>query len=279
MPAPPNHAPPRLFDRGLHRKRLDRAARGYADADFLHRRVAHDIAERLAPIMRTFPVAVDLSARGGDFKGALEDEAPGKVQTLIEADLSPSMLVGRSGLRVAADEERLPFASASLDLIVSTLGLHWTNDVVGALIQARRALKPDGLFIAALLGGTTLTELRQSLVAAESEILGGAGSRVSPFADLADAAGLLSRAGFVQTVSDVDRVTVTYEHPLKLILDLRQMGETSVLADRHPKKLTRALLTRMAEIYVERFGTSDGRVPATFEIITLTGWAPTQALP
>lgn len=278
MPAPPHHAPPRLFDRDLHRKRLDRAASGYAGADFLQRRAAYDIAERLAPIMRTFSVAVDLSARGGAFAQALVEEAPGKVETLIEADLSDRMLAGRGGLRVAADEERLPFAPGSLDLIVSTLGLHWTNDVVGALIQARLALKPDGLFIAAFLGGITLTELRQSLVAAESEILGGAGSRISPFADLQDAAGLLSRAGFVQTVSDVDKVTVTYEHPLKLLYDLRQMGETGVLADRHPRKLTRALLNRMAEIYIERFGTPDGRVPASFEIITLTGWAP-QASP
>ena len=278
MPAPPTHAPPRLFDRDLHRKRLDRAASGYAGADFLQRRAAYDIAERLAPIMRTFSVAVDLSARGGAFAQALVEEAPGKVETLIEADLSGRMLAGRDGLRVGADEERLPFAPGSLDLIVSTLGLHWTNDVVGALIQARLALKPDGLFIAAFLGGVTLTELRQSLVAAESEILGGAGSRVSPFADLQDAAGLLSRAGFVQTVSDVDKVTVTYEHPLKLLYDLRQMGETGVLADRHPRKLTRTLLNRMAEIYIERFGTPDGRVPASFEIITLTGWAP-QASP
>lgn len=274
MAPPPNQAPPRLFDRHLHRKRLDRAAGGYAGADFLHRRAAYDIAERLAPIMRSFPLAVDLSARGGAFAQALVEEAPGKVGTLIEADLSGRMLDGRPGVRVVADEERLPFAPASLDLIVSTLGLHWTNDVVGTLIQARRALKPDGLFIGAFLGGVTLTELRQSLVAAESEILGGAGSRVSPFADLQDAAGLLSRAGFVQPVSDVDKVTVTYEHPLKLLYDLRQMGETSVLADRHPKKLTRPLLNRMAELYLERFGTPDGRVPATFEIITLTGWAP-----
>ncbi|WP_430424381.1 methyltransferase domain-containing protein [Phenylobacterium sp.] len=277
MASPPHHAPPRLFDRDLHRKRLDRAANGYAGADFLQRRAAYDIAERLAPIMRTFNVAVDLSARGGAFAQALVEEAPGKVETLIEADLSGRMLTGRPGLRVVADEERLPFAPGSLDLIVSTLGLHWTNDVVGALIQARLALKPDGLFIAAFLGGITLTELRQSLVAAESEILGGAGSRVSPFADLQDAAGLLSRAGFVQTVSDVDKVTVTYEHPLKLLYDLRQMGETGVLADRHPRMLTRTLLNRMAEIYIERFGTPDGRVPASFEIITLTGWAPQSA--
>lgn len=267
-------APPLLFDRTLHRKRLDRAARAYENADFLQRRAAFDLAERLAPILRSFPLAVDLSARGGAFAEALAQEAPGKVGTLIEADLSHRMLAGRPGPRVVADEERLPFADAGLDLIVSTLGLHWTNDVVGALIQIRRSLKPDGLFIGAFLGGTTLTELRQSLVAAESEILGGAGSRVSPFADAPDAANLLQRAGFVQPVSDVDAVTVTYEHPLKLIADLRQMGETSVLADRHPKPLTRALLERTFQLYVERFAGEDGRVPATFEILTLTGWAP-----
>lgn len=267
-------APPKLFDRTLHRKRLDRAARNYANADFLHRRAATDIAERLAPIKRAFPLAVDLSARAGAFAEALAAEAPGKVGTLIEADLSHRMLAGRPGPRLVADEERLPFADASLDLIVSTLGLHWTNDVVGALIQARRALKPDGLFVGAFLGGVTLTELRQALVAAEADILGGAGSRVSPFADVQDAAGLLQRAGFLQPVADVDTVTVTYEHPLRLLADLRQMGETSVLAERHPKPLTRRLLARAFELYAERFGTADGRVPATFEIVTLTGWAP-----
>lgn len=279
MSAPPPSSPPRLFDRALHRKRLDRAARNYANADFLQRRAAYDVAERLAPIMRTFPLAVDLSARGGAFREALAAEAPGKVDHLVEADLSHRMLAGRGGPQVVADEERLPFADASFDLVVSTLGLHWTNDVVGALIQARRALKPDGLFIGAFLGGVTLTELRQSLVAAESEILGGAGSRVSPFADVADAAGLLQRAGFSQPVADVDTVTVTYDHPLKLIFDLRQMGETSVLADRHPKPLTRRLLERASEIYFQRFGTDEGRIPATFEIVTLTGWAPAQAAP
>jgi SAM-dependent methyltransferase len=273
MAAPPS--PPRLFDRELHRKRLDRAARDFANADFLQRRVATDVAERLATVNKSFPLAVDLSARAGAFAEALAAEAPDKVGTLIEADLSHRMLAGRGGLRVVADDERLPFADASLDLIVSTLGLHWTNDVVGALIQARRALKPDGLFIGAFFGGVTLTELRQSLVAAESEILGGAGSRVSPFADVADAAGLLQRAGFALPVADVDSVTVTYDHPLKLIFDLRQMGETSVLAERHPKPLTRRLLEKMFEVYIQRFTGEDGRVAATFEIVTLTGWAPT----
>jgi SAM-dependent methyltransferase len=268
-------APPRLFDRALHARRLDRAAAGFADADFLHRRAALDIVERLEPILRDFPVAVDLSARAGAFRKALaESDAKDRVGLLIEADLSHRMLSGRSGPRVVLDEERLPFAEGSLDLAVSTLGLHWTNDVVGTLIQIRRALKPDGLFIGAFLGGATLTELRQSLVAAESEILGGAGSRVSPFADSLDAASLLQRSGFALPVADLDRVSVTYEHPLKLLADLRQMGETNVLADRHPHGLTRTLLARASEIYVERFSNPDGRVRATFEILTLTGWAP-----
>jgi len=275
MPSP---APPLLFDRVLHRKRLDRAAGGFAGADFLHRRAALDIAERLEPILQDFPLAVDLSARGGAFREALaQSGAAGRVGLLIEADLSAAMLAGRGGPRVVLDEERLPFAPESFDLAVSTLGLHWTNDVVGALIQARRTLKPGGLFIAALLGGSTLTELRQALTQAESELLGGAGSRVSPFADSRDAAGLLQRAGFAEPVADVDRVTVSYEHPLKLLADLRQMGETNVLAERHPKPLTRALLARAAEIYAELFAGPDGRVPATFEIVTLTGWAPSHS--
>ncbi len=268
-------APPLIFDRAAHRARLDRAARGYATADFLKRRAAEDAAARLEAIMREFPVAVDLGARTGAFREALaRSDAAARVGLVIETDLSERMLAGRPGARVVADEERLPFAFGKLDLVVSTLALHWTNDVVGALIQIRRALKPDGLFIGTLFGGSTLTELRQSLIAAEAELTGGAGSRVSPFADASDAAGLLQRAGFALPVADVDRVTVRYAHPLKLLADLRAMGETSVLADRHPKPLTRAVLGRAFELYVERFAEADGRIPATFEILTLTGWTP-----
>jgi len=268
-------APPRLFDRTLHRKRLDRAAAGFGQADFLHRRAALDLAERLEAIMREFPLAVELSSRRGAFAEALaEGPARARVGTLLETDASAAMLAGRGGLRAVLDEERLPFAEASLDLVVSTLGLHWTNDVVGALIQIRRALKPDGLFLGAFLGGSTLTELRQSLMAAEDEMLGGAGSRVSPFADMSDAAALLQRAGFALPVADVDRVSVSYEHPLKLVTDLRRMGETNALAERHPRGLTRALVGRACELYQQRFAAPDGRVTATFEIVTLTGWAP-----
>jgi SAM-dependent methyltransferase len=268
-------APPRLFDRATLRTRLARAAPGYAGADFLKRRAAEDAVVRLEAIMRDFPLAVDLGARNGAFRQALAaSDAQARVGHLIEADLSPAMLADRDGPRLVADEERLPFAFGSLDLVVSTLALHWTNDVVGALIQIRRALKPDGLFIGSLLGGATLTELRQSLLAAEAELTGGAGPRVSPFADAYDAAGLLQRSGFALPVADVDRVTVRYAHPIKLLADLRAMGETSVLAERHPRTLTRGVLTRALEIYVQRFAEPDGRVPATFEILTLTGWAP-----
>ncbi len=267
-------SPPRLFDRALHRKRLDRAAGRFGMADFLKRRTAEDAADRLASIMRHFPLAVDLSARTGAFAEALSaSEARGRVGTLIEADFSTPMLRGRRGLRIALDEEALPFAPESLDLAVSLLSLHWTNDLVGALIQVRQALKPDGLFLGALLGGQTLTELRQALLQAESEILGGAGPRVSPFADAFDGSALLQRAGFALPVSDVDRVTVRYDHPLKLMADLRAMGESNALIDR-PGPLRRDVLARMSAIYAERFALPDGRIPATFEIVTLTGWAP-----
>ena len=266
--------PPRLFDRSLHRRRLDRAAGAFAGAAFLKQRAAEDIVARLEAVQRGFPVAADLGARDGAFARALEpSDAAARVETLIETDLSPAMLAGRPGLRLVADEERLPFADASLDLIVSGLVLHWTNDLVGTLIQIRRALRPDGLFIGAILGGATLTELRQALLAAEAELSGGAGPRVSPFADAYDAAGLLQRAGFALPVADVDRVSVRYEHPLRLLSDLRSMGETNVLSDR-PGPMSRALIARACAIYAERFAEADGRVAATFEIITLTGWAP-----
>jgi SAM-dependent methyltransferase len=274
---PPSASPPRIFDRDLLRRRLDRAAPGYAGADFLKRRAAGDIVMRLEAIMRDFPRAVDLGARNGAFAEALaESDAAPRVGLLVEADLSGAMLAGRAGMRIVADEERLPFAPASLDLIVSSLSLHWANDVVGALVQARLALKPDGLFIGALFGGATLTELRQALTAAELELTGGAGPRVSPFADPSDAAGLLQRAGYALPVADVDRVTVRYDHPLKLMADLRRMGETSVLAERHPRPLTRKVLARAFEIYQRDFAGPDGRIAATFEILTLTGWSPSE---
>jgi len=274
--------PPLIFDRALHRHRLQRAARLPEPADFLMNRAAEDAVERLSTILREFPLAVDLNATTSAFATALQADpiARARVGMLIEAAACKTVMTSEAPApRLVADDERLPFAPESLNLVVSLLSLHWTNDLVGALIQIRRALKPDGLFLGAFLGGATLNELRQSLLAAEVEVAGGAGPRVSPFADGLDGAGLLQRAGFALPVADVDRLTALYPHPLKLMADLRAMGETNVLTDRPRRPLSRAVLARMCEIYMERFGRPDGRIPATFEIVSLTGWAPHESQP
>jgi SAM-dependent methyltransferase len=267
--------PPRIFNRDLHARHLRRAAPRFAAADFLKRRVAEDLVVRLEAINRTFPVAVDIGARHGAFERALaSSQAGGKIGFLVQSDISEAMLTPLRGPRVVADEERLPFAEARIDLIVSSLALHWVNDLVGSLIQIRRALRPDGLFIGSFLGGATLTELRQSLLTAEAQLSGGAGPRVSPFADAADGAALLQRAGFALPVVDTDIVTVRYRHPLKLLADLRAMGETNALFDRPAATLTRGVLRRACEIYAQTFGAPDGGIAASFEVVTLTGWAP-----
>jgi SAM-dependent methyltransferase len=194
------------------------------------------------------------------------------VGLLVESDLSERMLGGRGGPRLVLDEERLPLGVGSINLAVSLLAMQWVNDVPGALIQIRRALKPDGLFLGAVFGGATLTELRHSLLHAEAELRGGAGLRVSPFMDPVDGTGLLQRAGLSDPVVDVDRLTVRYQHPLRLLQDLRSMGETNVLLERDRTPISRPVLARACEIYAERYGQADGRVPATFEIVMLTGW-------
>ena len=176
--------------------------------------------------------------------------------------------------RVAADEEALPFADASLDLVVSALALQAVNDLPGMLVQIRRALKPDGLFMAALFGGDTLSELRQSFAQAEAEIEGGASPRVAPFADVRAMGALLQRAGFALPVTDTERITVRYASPLSLLRDLRRMGATNALAERRRLPLRRTTLLRAMEIYGERFADPDGKVRATFEIVWVSGWAP-----
>jgi SAM-dependent methyltransferase len=267
--------PPGLFDRDLHRRRLTRAAPNYDSADFIKARASEDLALRLAAINRRFSVAADLGARTGGFARALAaSEAADKVDMLVQTDLSEAVLARSDGLRVVADEARLPFAEASLDLVVSSLALHWIDDLVGALIQIRRALKPDGLFLGAVIGGASLTELRQCLMEAEIELAGGAGPRVSPLLDAYDGAALMQRAGFALPVVDVDRIAVRYDHLLGLMADLRAMGETNVLVERPRQPLSRRVIARTNELYFERFGTGEGRIGVTFEIVTLTGWAP-----
>jgi SAM-dependent methyltransferase len=273
-------APPRPFDRDLHRRRLMRAAEGFGAADFLRQRASDDLVERLAAIRRDFSLAIDLGARTGVFAAALARAAlDARPAVVVETDLAAAMLRRRPGPRVVADEERLPFADGAVDLIVSGLALHWVNDLVGTLVQVRRILRPDGLFLGAMLGGATLTELRQVLTEAEVELTGGAGPRVSPFVDAADAGDLLRRAGFALPVVDVDRLSVRYDHLLALLADLRAMGETSALYERPRAGLTRAVLGRAGALYQQRFADASGRIAATFEIITLTGWAPHPAQP
>jgi SAM-dependent methyltransferase len=260
---------PRLgpFEPRLVRKHKRRAAKSFRDAAFLHARVAADLADRLEAIPRQFERVLALG--GGSLFAEEARTRPLLVERLgeiVEADVAAGDVV--------IDTERMPFADGAFDLIVSALALHWINDLPGALIQLRRALRPDGLLLASLFGGETLTELRIALIEAESEITGGAGPRVSPFADLQDLAGLLQRTGFALPAADRDMVTVRYGEPMRLLADLRAMGETSALAERNPRGLSRRILARTFDIYRERFSDADGRVRATFEVLTATGWAP-----
>ncbi|MEA2986580.1 MAG: hypothetical protein QOD94_2834 [Alphaproteobacteria bacterium] len=266
------------MDRRLLRARRRRAA-ALVPADFLLARVADDLAERLSSVLRRFDLAADLGTPGKHLRQELA--ASGKVGVLISvdalADFSLPGTRGRAGEGaplVAADEEALPFREGSLDLVVSALALHLVNDLPGTLIQVRRALKPDGLFLAALLGGETLTELRQAFAEAETEKEGGVSPRVAPFPDLRDLGALLQRAGFALPVADTERLTVRYATVLSLMHDLRRMGATNALIERRRVPLRRATLMRMAEIYARRFADPDGRLRATFEIVWLSGWAP-----
>lgn len=259
-----------IFDRALLLRRQARALQAGCAA-FLMERVADDLRERLAAVLRRFDRAAVFGTLPALLRGAVD--AAGNVGTVITVDRLPHS-AAPGGLHVRADEEALPFAVGALDLVVSALGLQTVNDLPGALVQARRALRPDGLFLAAILGGETLTELRQAFAQAEAEVEGGVSPRVAPFADVRELGALLQRAGFALPVADLDRVVVRYRSPLGLMADLRAMGATNMLVERRRKPLRRATLARMMEIYGERFTDADGRFRATFDIVWLSGWAP-----
>ena len=248
--------PPALFDRALLHARQRRAL-ALGPESFLLDRVAEDMSDRLAAVMREFHAPADLWT-SGEGLAALRTRLPS---------------IQRIALDVTGSE-KLPFAPESLDLVVSALALQFVNDLPGVLAQIRRALRPDGLLLAAMIGGDSLTELRQAFAAAEAEREGGVSPRVAPFADLRDIGGLLQRAGFALPVTDVDRVVVRYSNAFALMQDLRRMGATNVLIERRRTPSRRATLLRMAEIYAERFADADGRIRATFDIIWLSGWAP-----
>ena len=258
--------PPQIFDSRRRAAKLARGEKAFAAADFLHVRAAENAVNSLEVILRDFPDAVDLSARPGPFARLLADSA-------AAGRVGPVGVPGTAISRAAPGAAPLDLPDQSQDLIVSLMSLHWANDLPGALAQIRRALRPDGLFLGTLLGAGTLKELRAVLTQAELEVRGGAQARVSPFADGFDGAALLQRAGFALPVSDVDRLTVRYSDLYALIRDLRAMGETNALTG-PVRPITRGMLARAAELYAERFAEPDGRLPATFEIVHLAGWAP-----
>jgi SAM-dependent methyltransferase len=256
---------PIVFDRLLQRRRRSRAVA--SSANFLLDHVASELADRLSVVLRRFDVGVDLATPGDAVRIALY--RLDTVAMTVGADV-----VARRKPFVIADEEALPFRDASLDLVVSGLALHFANDLPGVLAQIRRALKPDGLFLAALLGGETLIELRQAFAEAESEIESGASPRVAPFADLRQLGALLQRAGFALPVTDVERMTVRYSSAFDLMHDLRRMGAANTLVARRRVPLRRRTLMQMADIYARRFADDDGRIRTTFDIVWLSGWAP-----
>ena len=270
-----------FFDRHILKLRRDRAASRASEFNFLFAETADRLADRLEDTTRNFPRAVDLGCHSGELAQILA--ASSRVETLHQADISYRYakaardLNGRSSM--VADEEFLPFAEGSLDLILSNLSLHWVNDLPGMLLQARRALKPDGLFLASMLGGETLKDLREALMTAEAEEEGGVSPRVSPFVDVKDAGALLQRSGFALPVVDADDITIDYPDALKLMRDLSGMGESNIVAKRSKKFTKRSTLARAAAIYHERHGREDGRVHAKFQVIYLTAWAPDESQP
>jgi len=261
-----------LFDRKLLRERRARFAHEIEAREFLLSHVAREIAERVGLMLRPFPLALDLGAYHGLLGQRLAEVKSVKDVICAESVLAFAALCPRPAL--VCDEDLLPLKDASFNLIVSGLALHRVNDLPGAIIQIRRALKPDGLFMAALLGARALVELRQALLEAEAETKGGASPRVSPFSDVRDYGALLQRAGFALPVADAETLTVVYPSPRELMREVRALGGGNVLLARSKAPLSRNTLARAEAIYRERHATKDGRVSAKFEIVYLSGWAP-----
>lgn len=251
----------------LARKRRALASGAAREADFLAQRAAGDLADRLSTVTRSFDDGAALFCLTDDATQALA--ISGKVGHVRRIEADPMF-----GSADIAPPEIVPAEPETLDLVASLMTLHEVNDLPGMLVQVRRALRPDGLFLGAMAGAGTLDELRQSLLAAEVELSGGASPRVMPFADVRDIGALLQRAGFALPVADLETVTVRYDHMFALMADLRAMGATNALVARSRRPASRALFARAAQIYEERFSDPDGRIRATFSIIWMSGWAP-----
>ncbi len=276
----PTPRPPEIFDRALVNSRLDRAwarAKPSDGAAFLLARAAGELAERLSLVKRRFALAADFGSPGPHAAAALA--AGGQVDCVVRLAPTLASLGAGKFLGAVGDLERLPAADGRFDLAVSLMALQTVNDLPGALIQMRRALAPDGLLMAALVGGDTLTELRQSFTIAESEILGGASPRVAPFVEVRALGALMQRAGLALPVVDLDRATVRYADLIALMRDLQAFGAANALHARSRRPLRREVLVRAAAVYAEKFSDPDGRLRATFDILWLSGWAPHDSQP
>jgi len=258
-----------VFDRALVRQHRDRMAPGFAAHSVVFDEAAGHLMERLKDVKRDFTSILDLGAHHGALVHQVMQD---KKTFVVAADLSEKMLQPVSCSSVVADEEYLPFATDSFDLILSNLSLHWVNDLPGALIQIKNALRPDGLFLGTVLGGQTLYELRTCLLEAELSITGGISPRLSPTIELQAASGLLQRAGFVLPVTDQETITLTYTDVFALMHDLRGMGEANAHRERLRRSTRRAVFMEAARLYQARYATADGRIPATFEVLFLHGW-------
>lgn len=261
----------KIFDRRVKKLHRDRSASLLPNHDFLIQESANRIAEQFdGTITRQFPVMLDLGCRLAQLSAQLQHRAG--IKTIIKSDFSFNILTHNDGLRVNMDEEYLAFAPESIDLVASVLNLHWVNDLPGCLIQIQKALTSQGLFIASLLGGKTLHELRHVIIQSEAMHKAGSSPRISPFTEVKDAGSLLQRAGFALPVTDSEIITVMYKDAFSLMHDLRAMGETNALVKRSKYFTTRSTMQTIAETYAELYADNNGHIPATFEIITLTGW-------
>jgi len=256
-----------VFDRKTVRRRRDRASSGWPVHNALFLEAARHLIDRLADVKRDFSAILDLGAHDGVLARDLSREN----RFVVASDISDRMLAGASHA-VAADEELLPFAPRSFDLVISNLSLHWANDLPGTLAQIKNILKTEGLFLAALLGGNTLQEFRTCLLEAEAAITGGASPRLSPTIELQTAAGLLQRAGFALPVADQETIMLTYTDAFALMRDLRGMGEGNAHQERLRHPTRRAVFDEAARLYAARFGLEGGRVPARFDVVFLHGW-------
>lgn len=263
---------PEIFDRRLLRANLERGAPALPKIDFLIRHAATELADRISAIKRPFFRVADVGAGYGVMACLLKARLP--AATILSLAPTPALAETCPAPRAVVDEEALPLRECSLDLVTSALSLHLVNDLPGTLIQIRRALQPDGLFLGALLGGDTLSELRQAFLTAEAETVGGVSPRVFPAADIRDVGALLQRAGFALPVADQERITATYAEPLLLMRDLKSMGWANPLRARSRKPMRRDTLARACECYRDLFSLADGKVKATFEFLYVCGWAP-----